>query len=259
MRLVDKCAVITGAGTGIGRTIALLFAREGARVAVVDAIARTGRETVRMVEKAHGEGVFVKADVAKSNEVRKAVTIVEERYGKIDILVNNAGICIVRPLAALREKDWDKSMEVNLKGTFLFCKYVAGLMKGSGGGAIVTISSGLGLYGGAYWSAYCASKGGIIALTKALAIELAEDNIRVNCVVPGPVNTEMLARNTFKQAKLMGLKGPEEVKDLMKQMIPIHRIGEPEDVACAVIYLASDEASYVTGIALPVDGGYLAT
>jgi len=259
MKLMNKVAFITGAGSGIGRTIAILFAREGAKVAVLDILSEAGLQTVQMIENAQGEALFVEADVSQAGDVKRAIDCVIKRYGSIDIVVNNAGVCFVRPLSELTEEQWDKTIDVNLKGTFLCSKYAAPYLKKNGGGVIINLSSGLGVYGGACWSAYCASKGGIIALTKALAVELAPDKIRVNCILPGPVFTEMLTRNTAEQAKLAGMKSPEEIHEVLKQLIPLRRIATPEDIASGALYLASDESSYVTGIELSIDGGYLAT
>jgi len=259
VRLLNKVALITGAGSGIGRTISIIFAQEGAKVALIDLISKAGLQTVKMVEDAKGEAIFIQADVSKVSDVKRAVKSAIEKYGRLDILVNNAGVCFVRPLSDLTEEEWDKTIDVNLKGTFLFSQYAAPYMRENGGGVIINMSSGLGVYGGACWSTYCASKGGIIALTKALAVELAPDKIRVNCILPGPVFTEMLTRNTTVQAKLAGMKGPEEIHEVMKQLIPLRRIATPEDIAFGALYLASDESSYVTGIELAIDGGYLAT
>jgi NAD(P)-dependent dehydrogenase (short-subunit alcohol dehydrogenase family) len=259
MKLMDKVAFITGAGSGIGRAIAHLFAREGARVAVIDLTTKAGLQTVKMIKESKGEAIFAQADVSKANDVKRAIKRVVKEFGKLDILVNNAGVCFVRLLANLTEQQWDKTIDVNLKGTFLCSKYASPHMKGNGGGVIINMSSGLGVYGGIGWSAYCASKGGIIALTKALAVELAPNKIRVNCILPGPVATNMLTRNTTMQAKLAGLSGPEAINEIMKQMIPLGRIATPEDMAYGALYLASDESSYVSGIELSIDGGYLAT
>jgi len=257
--LKNKTALITGGGGGIGRAIAQCFAHEGAHIGVVDIESEEGMQTVQEVQKRGGKAHFIQADVASSEDAEYAVNHLVETYGGLDILVNNAGVCFVRPISKLTEEEWDQTIDINLKGTFLFSKHTAPYMQQRGGGAIINISSGLGVYGGACWSAYCASKGGIIALTKALAVELAPQNIRANCILPGPVHTDMLKRNTRMQAKCAGLKGPEDIYDLMQKMIPLQRIATPDDIARAALYLASDESSYVTGTDLCVDGGYLAT
>ncbi len=243
-RLDEKVALITGAGSGIGRAGAYLFASEGARVAVVDCVATGGRETVRSIEESGGEATFVEADVSRAADVERMISRVMDTYGRLDILYNNAGIQgPVAPTAEVEEEDWDETLNINLKSAFLSCRRTIPLMLRQGGGVIINTSSTMGLGGKARIAPYCVSKAGIIVLTKTMAAEYARQNIRVNCICPGVIETPM---------------GRPSIARVRMDLIPQGKAGQPEDVARAALYLASDDAAYVTGTVLVVDGGWTA-
>jgi NAD(P)-dependent dehydrogenase (short-subunit alcohol dehydrogenase family) len=243
-KLDGKVALITGAGSGIGRSTSLLFAKEGAKISVADLNPAGGRQTVRAIKKAGGEAIFVKVDVRKTADVQRMVARTVDSYGRLDILYNNAGISGVRaPVAELSEEDFDDAMNINLRGAFLGSKYAIPVMLKQGGGVIISIASVIGIGATPGGSAYCCSKAGVILLTKTMAWEYARQNIRVNCVCPGTIQTPMV------EPWLSGLR---------TDLLPMGRLGEAEEIARAVLYLASDDSSYVTGHALVVDGGWTA-
>jgi NAD(P)-dependent dehydrogenase (short-subunit alcohol dehydrogenase family) len=245
MRLADKVAVITGAGSGIGRASAYLFAKEGAKVVVVDINDAGGKETVAAIEANGGEAIFVHTDVSVASEVKHLVKVTMDRFGKIDILFNNAGILIEPATVETTDESlWDRTYAVNVKGIFLGAKYAVPEMKKAGGGVIINTASDSGVSPLPRASAYASSKGAVITLTKALAVELAPDNIRVNCISPTRTETAMASS--------------EERKKLMESLIPLGRSAKPEEIAYAALYLASDESSMLAGINLNVDGGRLA-
>jgi meso-butanediol dehydrogenase/(S,S)-butanediol dehydrogenase/diacetyl reductase len=248
MRLENKVALITGAGSGIGRATAELFAKEGARVAVADYNSETGQSTVRSIKDNGGQAVFVHTDVSKAADAEHMVKAAIDAYGRLDILHNNAGI-FTKPTPAheLSEEDWDRVFNINIRGVWLGCKYAIPELIKAGGGAIVNTASMAGIRARPYTSAYCASKGAVVMLTKTLAIELAPYNIRVNCICPGAVNTPLIQGLGITQEQAAG----QVLRDQ-----PIARYGRPDEIAHAVLYLASDtESSYVTGLALQIDGG----
>ncbi|MCX6789645.1 MAG: 3-oxoacyl-ACP reductase FabG [Candidatus Gribaldobacteria bacterium] len=248
MRLQNKTAIITGAGSGIGRAIALTFAKEGAKVVIADWAEKGGQETVEMVKQAGGEAVFVKTDVSKAGDIEKMAGACLENFGRVDILVNNAGIVKGGPLHQTSEEDWDAVLSVNLKGIFLASKKIIPEMLKQGQGKIVNIASVAGLVGFENSGAYCASKGGIIALTRAMALEYAKNKINVNCIAPGIIKTAMTKDMLDNQA----------IKTNFEAQTPYPRLGEPEDIAMATLYLASGESDFVTGEVLVVDGGFIA-
>lgn len=254
-KLEGKVALITGAGSGIGRATTILFAKNGAKVVVVDVDSQEGEETVKMIRDAGGDTIFVQADVSKATDTEKMIKITVEKYGKLDIIFNNAGILTGGPLIDTTEETWDRVIDVNLKGVFLGSKYAVAQMMKQGGGVIINTASECGHSGFPNLSAYCASKAGVHVLTKAMAAELARYNIRVNSVSPARVYTPMHARRWAVLPK----EEAERKRKIMAESIPIGRMGKPEDVAYAVLYLASDEASFVTGADLPVDGGATST
>jgi NAD(P)-dependent dehydrogenase (short-subunit alcohol dehydrogenase family) len=251
MRLQDKVALITGAGSGIGRETATLFAREGASVVVVDVNDAAGQETVDMIETIGGQATYVHADIAQAASCEKMVRTAEETYGKLNILFNNAGISHINDDNAetTEETVWDLTMNINLKGVFLGCKYGVPALRRTGGGSIINTASFVALVGAATPQiAYTASKGGVLSMTRELAIIHARENIRVNALCPGPLRTELL----------MKYLNTEEKRQRRLVHIPMGRFGEAKEIAQAVLFLASDESSFVTGATFMVDGGITA-
>jgi NAD(P)-dependent dehydrogenase (short-subunit alcohol dehydrogenase family) len=248
--LNGKVALITGAGSGIGRATALVFAREGARMALSDIAAEGGEETLRMVKEAGAEAIFVRTDVSKLAEVETLAARVVATWGRIDCAFNNAGIDgKMARLAECTEEVWNRTIAVNLSGVFFCMKAEIPHMLRQGGGAIVNTASVAGLTGSPGLPAYVASKHGVVGLTRAAALEYGREKIRVNCVCPGPIRTPMLGRL---------LAGRPEMEHRFTSAEPLKRLGEPAEIAEAVAWLCSDSASYVTGHAMPVDGGYMA-
>jgi NAD(P)-dependent dehydrogenase (short-subunit alcohol dehydrogenase family) len=245
MRLKDKAAIITGAGSGIGRVAALLFAGEGARVAVADRNFAGAQETVNQIAAAGGEGLAVEVDVTEADQVHAMVERVLGHFGQIDILYNHAGINRPARLTDLEEADWDAVIATNLKSIYLGCKYVLPHMVERRSGAIVNTGGTFSFYGAPGIPAYCAAKGGVLNLTKQIALDYAQYGIRVNCVCPGFIDTPMNAQIP-----------PEVWKEIVKRQ-PLGRAGKAEEVAQAALFLASDEASFTTGTSLLVDGGQL--
>ncbi len=246
MRFKGSIALVTGAGSGIGRATALQLAREGARVAIVDNDRETGAQTLELLTKEGGQGVFLCADVSQSADVQGAVNRVVELWGRLDTLVNNAGTMRFAPVVALSEDDWDTVMDVNLRAAFLFCKYAVPHMKranGRRGGAVINVSSVHAQATTRNVSAYAASKGGLEAFTRALALEVETQSVRVNAVAPGAVDTPLLWSNPNLQSGAEKLEGT---------VIPAGGIAD------AICYLASDGAAFITGTTLTVDAGRLA-
>lgn len=254
MRMKDKAALITGAASGIGRATALLLAQEGARVTCADLDGDGAERTARQIVDSGGEAASVQADVSRAEDAERMVGETVARWGRLDVLFNNAGIGFGMPVTQVAEEQWDHLLDVNLKGVFLGCKYAIPEMLKHGGGSIVNTASGAGLRGIPWLSTYCASKGGVVLLTKSLATEWAAMGIRVNCVCPGVIRTPILDPMIDQAERLTGQSREQQLQQ-MASVHPMARIGEPEEVARAVLFLASDEASFITGVALPVDGG----
>ena len=251
MRLKDKIALITGASSGIGRETSILFANEGAKVVVVDINDAGGEETVKMVKNSGGEAVYVHTDVSKSNDCENMIKVAEKTYGALHILFNNAGIMHSQDDDAVNtpEEIWELTMAVNLKGVFLGCKYGIPALRRAGGGSVINTASFVAILGAATPQiAYTASKGGVLAMTRELAIVHARENIRVNALCPGPLHTDLL----------MKFLNTDEKKKRRLVHIPMGRFGLAKEMAYAALYLASDESSYVTGTEFIVDGGITA-
>ncbi len=243
----DKVALVTGGGSGIGRGTSIVFAREGAKVAVSDIDVEGGRETVRLIKEAGGEALFIKADVSKAADVEEMVNQTVKAYRRLNCAFNNAGISVGREsTTTCTEEQWDRMMNVNLKGVWLCMKYEIQQMLQSGGGAIVNTSSTAGLTASKLGLvAYSASKHGVIGLTKTAAIEFAKQGIRINAVCPGSTRTPLLEKDV-----------PDpKVQAKIAFMNPSNRLGSPAEIAEVVVFLCSDAASFVTGVAMPVDGG----
>jgi NAD(P)-dependent dehydrogenase (short-subunit alcohol dehydrogenase family) len=247
--LAELTALITGGGTGMGRAIALAFAREGARVAVVARRVDKLQGVVREIEEGGGQGLAVECDVSRGADAERAVRKTAERFGQLNILVNNAGVLSASTVEGIAEQEWDRLMAANLKGPFLMSRAALPEFRKVGGGAIVNIGSVLGLVAMKNRAAYCASKGGVTMLTKAMAVDHAHEGVRVNCICPSIVETE-LVRGLFDASP----EG-EAAKRARVATIPLGRMGQPEDVAEMAVYLASNESSWVTGAAIPLDGG----
>ncbi len=250
MRLKDKVAVITGAKSGIGFATALRFCAEGAKVVAADV--RDARQEVDVLNASGGDAFFVQTDVSSESAAYELIGQTVAKYGRLDVLVNNAAIELAKKVTDTTEEEWDRLMGVNLKGVFLCSKAAVTQMRQTAGGVIVNVASELGVVGGAEIAAYCASKGGVIQLTKAMAIDHAAENIRINCVCPGPINTPLLDRIIASSADPGKERQITEEKTLMK------RLGEPAEIASVILFLASEESSYMTGSLVVADGGLTA-
>jgi len=252
MRVKDKVVIITGAGGGIGRETAILFAKHGARVVVTDIDEKAGQDTVNEVIKVleqdpdcKGDAFFAKLDVSNREQARQVVQDVLNRYGEVNVLINNAGIVQDDLITKMTEEEWDKVIDIDLKGPFHMIQSVADDMIKHGNGEIINVSSIVGIYGNIGQVNYASAKAGLIGMTKTLAKELGKKGIRVNAVAPGFIHTPMTA------------KVPEKILEMMKEKTPLKRLGEPVDVAYTLLFLASDEANFINGAVIPVDGGLL--
>ena len=252
MPLSGKVALVTGGASGIGRATALLLAREGASIVLADLKAADGERVVAEITQSGGKALFQHTDVAKSEDCRRLVEAAIAAFGRIDILFNNAGIIRRANIVDLPEDDWDLVMAVNVKSIYLLSREVIPHMQESGGGTIINTASGWGLTAGAKAAVYCASKGAVVLLTKAMAIDHGPQNIRVNCICPGDTDTGMLR----DEARQLGEDSRRFLAESAKR--PLGRLGTADEIAQAVLYLASDASSFVTGTALVVDGGGLA-
>ena len=241
-KLDGKVALVTGGGSGIGRATSVLFAQEGAKVAVADYVPAGGKETVKMITGAGGQAVFIEADVSRAADVKRMVNTTVDTYGRIDILYNNAGIQKYALTADVSEEDWAKMLDTNLTSVFLASKYTIPYMLKQGGGVIISTASAQGFSGNIGTGPYTVAKAGIISLTKTMAAEYAKVNIRINCICPGVIDTAM---------------GGPWIPMVRMDLVPQGKAGKPEDIAKAALYLASDDSSYITGFPLVVDGGWL--
>ena len=250
-RLAGKVALITGGGTGIGRGIALACAREGAKVAVVGRRLEKLQTVVGEIKAAGGEAIGVACDVSRAADAQNAISNTVETFGKLNVLVNNAGVLSVSTIEEIPEDEWDNLMAANLKGPFLMCRAALPEFRKVGGGSIVNVGSVLGLVAMKKRAAYCASKGGVTLLTKAIAIDHGHENIRANCICPSIVETDLVS-------ELFKTPDGERAKFDRLATIPLGRFGKPADIAGLAVFLASDESSWLTGAAIPIDGGLTA-
>lgn len=249
MRLKNKVAVITGGTSGIGLATAILFAKEGAKVVIAGRDITKAKKAINKIGKGT---IFIKTDVSNELEVKKLIDSTIKKFKRIDVLYNNAGIELAKPVIETSEEEWDKVLNINLKGVFFGCKYAIPHMIKNKGGSIINTASTAGIVGFPNLGAYCASKGGIVLLTKEIALDYAKQGIRVNCVCPGAILTPMVKRFTDKAPN------PKKAMADLAAMHPMGRAGQPEEIANAVLFLASNESSFVTGHALVVDGGLTA-
>jgi NAD(P)-dependent dehydrogenase (short-subunit alcohol dehydrogenase family) len=251
-RLDGKCTLITGGSAGIGRASAILLASEGAMVAITGRNEERGHEVVREIEKAGGDATFMVSDVRLADQCRAAVDETLRRYGRVDVLFNNAGVYFPRTVPECSEEEWDRTIDTSLKGAFLMSKYVLPSMIDRGSGVIINCSSGWGIQGGDRAAAYCAAKGGLVVMTKAMAIDHGPQGIRINCICPGDVDTPMLPDD----ARQRGISWESYLEGASDR--PLGRIGTAEEIARAVLFLSTEESSFMTGAALVVDGGGVA-
>jgi len=247
--LKEKVAIVTGAGSGIGKATAEYFAQQGARVVVAEWNAESGQRTVATILSAGGQAIFCQTDVSKAEQMESTVASAVKEFGRLDILVNNAAIQILAKLTETTEEDWDSIHSVNLKGVFLGCKYAIPAMKKTGGGAIVNIASVLGLVADPDLAAYCAAKGGVISLTRVAALTYGVDSIRVNCICPGDVETPLVVDYFNKDPD------PAKLRAEIYSKYALRRIAAPTEVAKVAAFLASSQSSFMTGSAVVMDGG----
>lgn len=252
MRLQNRISLITGGTSGIGEATAVLFAKEGAGVAITGRNETRGHAVTERILEAGGKAIFIRTDVRKAIECRRVVDKTLDAFGRLDILFNNAGVFYPHTTLDCSEEEWDVQLDTNLKGTFLMSKFALPPMIQQGGGVIINNSSGWGIVGGDKAVAYCASKGGVVLLTKAMAIDHGRQGIRVNCICPGDADTPMLPED----ARMRGMKWEDYLAGCASR--PLGRIGTADEIANAVLFLASDDSSFMTGAALVVDGGGIA-
>ena len=249
MRFHGKAVLVTGAGVGIGRAAALRFGKEGAKVAINSFTPAHGLETLRLLQESGGQGVYIQGDVSQDADARRMVQETVKAFGRLDILVNNAGIVLPGRVDNMSEEDWDRTIAVNLKGVFLVSKYTIPEMRKIGGGVIVHNASVAAIKGVKDRAAYTASKGGVWALTKAMAADYIAENIRVNCVCPGTIDTPSLGR------RIQAFADPEKARADFIARQPMGRLGRDDEIAATILFAASDEAAFMNGATIAIDGG----
>lgn len=249
MKLAKKVCVITGAGSGIGQATALLFGREGAQVIAADLNLESVEQTARRLRDAGGAAQGVQVDVSKSADIQRMFHQAMQAYGRVDVLVNNAGFGLAATVEETTEEDWDRLMAVNVRGVYLGCKYVIPIMRGQGSGVIVNTASVVATMGIRQRAAYCASKGAVAALTRAMAIDHHKDGIRVNCIAPGTIETPYFSRIFAESSDAAQTRRDLEARHIL------NRLGTPDEVAQGMLFLASSDSSFVTGSSLVIDGG----
>lgn len=249
MRLKGKTAIVTGAGSGIGEACALAFAREGAKVVLMGRRRELLKQTAAQIQR---DVLVCEGDVSKIGDIRRVIKQTLERFGGLEVLVNSAAVLHAGTAETISDEEWDETFSINVRGLWLMSREVIPLMRKAGGGSIINLSSALGLVGGRSRVAYSASKGAVTIMTKSMALDLAPESIRVNCICPGIVETELVA-DFIRNAP-----DPELARKRRTDLHPLGRFGQPSDIASMAVYLASDESLWVTGSAMPVDGGYLA-
>jgi NAD(P)-dependent dehydrogenase (short-subunit alcohol dehydrogenase family) len=253
VRLRGRVAIITGAGSGLGRASAILFAREGAKVVVAANREKDGEQTVSLIEESGGDAILARVDVTRAADVENAVKAAVDKYGKLDIMLNNAGTPGPGKLIAdITEEEWQRVISVNLTGVFLGTKYAIPEMLKGGGGIIINVSSVAALSPRRYTGAYSAAKAGVIQLTRVTALEYARKHIRVNCILPGPIDTPFFTKVAGADPDMITM-----FKEKVKSEVPLGRFAQPEEIARVALFLASDESSYITGAAFAADGGQL--
>jgi len=250
----EKVVLVTGGGSGIGQVTSLQFAKEGAKVVIADISVDGGQETVHQIKGIKGDAIFVKTDLTKDADVQALINKTVETYGKLDCAFNNAGVCIRGKTADCTEAEWETQINVNLKSVWLCMKYEIRQMLKQGGGVIVNTASVSGLVGTIGTAAYCAAKGGVVLLTKSAALEYAKEGIRINCVCPGATRTAMIEKGIRDRIA----EGNLQAEEWLLALHPVGRLGKPEEIAAAVLFLCSDGASFVHGHAMCVDGGLTA-
>ena len=248
MKLEGKSVLITGAASGIGKAASLLFAEEGANLTLLD-IEGEVENTAKQAREKGGDAVSIKADVSKLEDWEKAVKLAVESLGRLDVLYNNAGIGMYRPFLETTEEDWDRVLAIDLKSVYLGCRHAIPEMLRQGGGVIVNTASEIGISGARNYAAYCAAKGGVVQITRALALEFGDRNIRVNCLCPGVTLTPML------ELGINRAQDPVARRRYLEQEVPLKRIGKPEEIAKGALFLASDDSSFMNGAMLVIDGG----
>ncbi|TFG04729.1 MAG: SDR family oxidoreductase [Promethearchaeota archaeon] len=257
MKVKGKVVVLTGAASGIGRTTAVLFAKEGAKLVLSDTDISGGEETLQMVKKYQQDALFIKCDVSKGNDVKEMVSTTLKKYGRIDVLINNAGVVRVGQIEEMLEEEYDLLLSVNLKGVYFGCHYAVPTFKKQRSGIIINVASVAGHIGQVNHALYCSTKHGVRGMTKALALDLAPYGVRVNSISPGATDTPMLVSDVTKQAKDRGVDY-ETVKKEFEEEGVLGRWASPEEISAGILFLASEDSSYMTGADLLLDGGWTA-